>query len=109
MEAARPAASLREKPRSLPSSAAFSSAGRSGEVISQSSCPAKAGHPVLRGSRYFPEGARRTGSSAFADDDVNHCGDGSVTSRHVLVEDLYRVVEADRDQLRDAAFGHGDA
>ena len=27
----------------------------------------------------------------------------------VLIEDLYRVLEVDRYQLRDAPFGHGDA
>ena len=30
-------------------------------------------------------------------------------SRHVLIENLHGVVEADGDQLRHAAFGHGDA
>ncbi len=39
------------------------------------------------------------GSSAFADDDIIGWGDESVISRHVLVEDLHGVVEADRDQL----------
>jgi len=30
-------------------------------------------------------------------------------SRHVLVEDFYRLVQRDRDELRYATFGHGDA
>src|SRR5258708_11537952 len=31
------------------------------------------------------------------------------SSRHVLIKNLHRVFEIDRDQLRHAALGHGDA
>src|SRR4051794_29143070 len=48
MDAERSAASLREKPRSLASSAAFSSAGRSGEVIAFYRAR-EGGHPVRFG------------------------------------------------------------
>ncbi len=38
-------------------------------ITSSTSCPAKAGHPVLHRARRKTASARRTGSSAFADDD----------------------------------------
>jgi hypothetical protein len=40
------------------------------EIYREPSCPAKAGHPVIRGIEIRSLAAAITGSSAFADDDV---------------------------------------
>jgi hypothetical protein len=40
---------------------------------------------------------------------LSHKGRREERSRHVLIENLHGIFEIDRDQLRDAAFGHGDA
>jgi hypothetical protein len=41
---------------------------------------------------------------------VNGCGsEANVTSRHVLIQNADRAFAVDRDQLRYAALGHGDA
>src|SRR6266850_221489 len=46
--------------------------------------PAKAGHPVIADARDRTETARRTGSSAFADDDV-----GADVAAGLLLNDTY--------------------
>src|SRR3954469_10812211 len=100
MVAARPAASLREKPRSLPSSAAFSSAGRSGEVISYpfplplwARVDRRREATARRVRGCFREfHVRGNNPSSGASRHLLPQGEKGGTSRHVLIQNLHGVV-----------------
>src|SRR4249920_504524 len=100
MDAERSAASLRENPRSLASSAAFSSAGRSGEVVIFVSSLLPLWEKVARTQSASDEG------SASAERDPSPAHDTSYrvhplpqgervgrASRHDLIENLHRVIQ----------------